>query len=70
MDRAISMIYAVHPTFMNISLRNLRNLQEIDIPVDYDVSLLSFKGYNLLVENNEVKSRTGIYVTSLSNISY
>ena len=61
MDRAISMIYAVHPTFMNISLRNLRNLQEIDIPVDYDVSLLSFKGYNLLVENNEVKSRTGIY---------
>ena len=37
-------------------------LQEIDIPSNYNHELLTFKGYNLLIENNEVKSRTGMYI--------
>ena len=37
-------------------------LQEIDIKPDYDSTLLSFKGYNLITENNDVKSRTGMYI--------
>ena len=37
-------------------------LQEIEVASDCDSSLLSFKGYNLLTEKNDVKSRTGIYV--------
>ena len=36
-------------------------LQEIDIPINYNHELLSFKGYELLREN-EVKSRMGMYV--------
>ena len=37
-------------------------MQEIDVPAGYDESWLSFKGYNLLTECNEIKSRTGIYI--------
>ena len=37
-------------------------LQETDIPVEYNHELLSFKGYNLIVEKNEVKSRLGFYI--------
>ena len=37
-------------------------LQEIDLMKGYDVSLLSFKGYNFITEENTVKSRTGMYI--------
>ena len=37
-------------------------MQEIDVKAGYDENLLSFGGYTILVENNDVKSRTGIYV--------
>ena len=37
-------------------------LQEVDIPVTYNIDLLSFKGYSLLVEKNDVKSRAGMYI--------
>ena len=37
-------------------------LQEIDVPPDIDAGLLSFKGYSLLIDNNHVKARTGIYI--------
>ena len=36
-------------------------LQEIDVPPDIDTGLLSFRGYSILLENNNVKARTGIY---------
>ena len=37
-------------------------MQEIDIPADYDTSILSFKGYDLITENNNAKMRTGLYI--------
>ena len=43
-------------------------LQETDIPVDFPVEMLTFKGYNYENENNIVKSRCGIYI--LNKISY
>ena len=43
-------------------------LQETEIPVDYPVELLTFKGYNYENETNDVKSRCGIYVSK--TISY
>ena len=44
-------------------------MQEIDIPVGYDCYLLSFKGYNLITEKNNVKSRTGLYIKNGINYS-
>ena len=43
-------------------------LQETEIPVDFPVELLSFKGYNYESENNVVKSRCGMYISD--KISY
>ena len=37
-------------------------LQEIELKQDCDPKLLSFNGYSLLAESNDVKSRVGIYV--------
>ena len=37
-------------------------MQEIDIPPGLDINLLSFKGYNLITENNQVKPRVGMYI--------
>ena len=37
-------------------------LQEVDILPEVNHELLSFKGYQLLIEQNEMKSRTGIYI--------
>ena len=37
-------------------------LQEIELKQDCDPKLLSFKGYSLLTELNDVKSRVGIYM--------
>ena len=37
-------------------------MQEIDLPAGYDENLLTFKGYSLITENNNVKQRTGIYI--------
>ena len=37
-------------------------LQEIELKNDVDHELLSFPGYSLMVENNNVKSRVGIYI--------
>ena len=37
-------------------------MQEIDLKNDFDHEMLSFKGYNFLVEKNDIKSRCGIYI--------
>ena len=37
-------------------------VQETEIPKNYPVELLTFKGYNYENESNDVKSRCGIYV--------
>ena len=37
-------------------------LQEIDIQHNFNHEVLSFKGYNLLIEKNEVKSQIGMYI--------
>ena len=37
-------------------------MQEIDLPNDYDVKLLTFKGYDLITEKNDFKMRTGFYI--------
>ena len=37
-------------------------LQEIDLPTGYNNTLLSFKGYDLLTENNDAKMRSGVYI--------
>ena len=34
----------------------------MDIPRDYNHELLAFKGYNLLIEKNDTKSRMAMYV--------
>ena len=38
-------------------------LQETEIPVDYPIDLLTFRGYSFENENNQFKSRCGIYVS-------
>ena len=43
-------------------------LQETEIPVNYPIDLLTFRGYNYENENNQFKSRCGIYVSN--NITY
>ena len=43
-------------------------LQEIEIPVDYTINLLMFKGYAFEKEINNVKSRCGIYISN--NLSH
>ena len=37
-------------------------LQEIDLKPNIDKNLLSFGGYSLEIESNDVKARAGIYV--------
>ena len=37
-------------------------MQEVEINLDFNHELPSFNGYSLLIEYNDVKSRTGIYV--------
>ena len=36
-------------------------MQEVEINPDYNHELLSFNGYSLLIDFNDVKSRIGIY---------
>ena len=43
-------------------------MQETEIPADFPVELLTFKGYNYENEHNIVKSRCGIYISN--KISY
>ena len=43
-------------------------LQETEIPVDYTINLLTFKGYVYENEINNVKSRCGMYI--LNNLSH
>ena len=38
------------------------SMQEVEINPDFDGEILSFNGDSLLIEANDVKSRTGIYV--------
>ena len=38
-------------------------LQEIEVENGFDLDLSSLRGFNLEIENNEVKSRAGIYQT-------
>ena len=42
-------------------------MQEIDVKNDYNVRLLTLPGMNLEIEDNTVKARTGIYITSKIN---
>ena len=37
-------------------------MQEIELKKDIDHELLSFNGYNLMIENNVEKSRVGIFI--------
>ena len=37
-------------------------MQEIDIHPDYNTDLLTFRGYGLITENNNMKKRTGMYI--------
>ena len=39
-------------------------MQETEIPADFPVELLTFKGYNYENEYNIVKSRCGIYISN------
>ena len=41
-------------------------LQETDIPDNFPVEMLTFRGYNYENEFNAVKSRCGIYVSNKS----
>ena len=43
-------------------------LQETEIPVDYTINLLTFKGYVYENEINNVKSRCGMYISN--NLSH
>ena len=43
-------------------------LQETEVPLDFPTDLLTFKGFNYENENNQFKSRCGIYVSN--KISY
>ena len=43
-------------------------MQETEIPADFPVEMLTFKGYNYENEQNIVKSRCGIYISN--KISY
>ena len=42
-------------------------MQEIDVKNDYNIRLLTLPGMNLEIEDNTVKARTGIYITSKIN---
>ena len=37
-------------------------LQEVEVENGFDLDLLSLRGFDLEMENNEVKSRAGIYI--------
>ena len=43
-------------------------MQEIDIDKDYPTHLLTFQGFNLEVEENDLKARVGIYL--ITSIKY
>ena len=47
---------------INLNKIDICCLQEIELSPDCDHKLLSFNGYSLLAELNDVKSRAGIYV--------
>ena len=40
-------------------------MQEVDLEPDYPVSLLTFKGYSIEVENSSTKARTGTYISNM-----
>ena len=39
-------------------------MQEIDIDKDYPTHLLTFQGFNLELEENDLKARVGIYLST------
>ena len=43
-------------------------MQEVEVENGYDVNLLNLRGFDLEIENNSIKSRTGIYITK--NLNY
>ena len=43
-------------------------MQETEIPKEFPIQMLTFKGYNFENENDNVKSRCGIYISN--NVSY
>ena len=47
---------------MNENSIDICCMQEVEIGTNIDTSLLSMRNYSLLIENNELKARTGLYV--------
>ena len=47
---------------MNENIIDICCMQEVEIGTNIDTSLLSMRNYSLLIENNELKARTGLYV--------
>ena len=45
-------------------------LQEIDLEVNYPTNILTFQGYDLLVEDNSVKARVGMYISNKKTLGY
>ena len=43
-------------------------MQETEIPKDFPIQMLTFKGYQFENENNNIKSRCGMYISN--DISY
>ena len=43
-------------------------MQETEIPKDFPIQMLTFKGYQFENENNNTKSRCGMYISN--DISY
>ena len=48
---------------MNENSIDICCMQEVEIGTNIDTSLLSMRNYSLLIENNELKARTGLYAT-------
>ena len=44
-------------------------MQEVEVESGFDHSTLNIKGYDLEIETNSVKSRTGIYISKDINYS-
>ena len=44
-------------------------MQEVEVESGFDHNTLNIKGYDLEIETNSVKSRTGIYISKDINYS-
>ena len=53
---------------LSVNNINILCMQEVEIENGFDTNLLSMKGFELEIENNSIKSRSGIYITE--NLKY